>query len=117
MFSVDKYLANSFRHRTYNCFDFVRDIWLELTGTDLGRQTPEESSISVYTEKALKVANTLIKLDSCEDPCIVLFQRARLEPHVGVYHKGKVLHLSRSGAYYIALDQVSAGYTNVSFYK
>lgn len=116
-FPVEKYLLREFNYRAYNCFHFTRDIWLELTGIDLGDQVPAEKSIDTYTDQALKVANTLTSLQHPEDPCIVLLQRQRLEPHVGVYYKGRVLHLNSKGAYYMALDQLTAGYTKVGFYK
>jgi hypothetical protein len=114
---VDKYLNRTFSYKTYNCFHFVRDVWLELTGVDIGDQVPDDKSMDSYNTQALKVANTLVSLANPEDPCLVLLQRARIEPHIGVYYRGRVLHLSRQGAYYAGLDQVSAGYTKVSFYK
>lgn len=114
---VDRYLQKTFNYQTYNCYHFVRDVWLELTGIDLGDQVPDQKSSSIYNEKALQVANTLTALDTVQNPSIVLFQRLRVEPHIGVYFDGRVLHLSRHGAYYMPLDQVSAGYTKVSFYK
>jgi hypothetical protein len=117
MINIDKYLGKTFRHGKYNCYDFVREIWLELKGVDLGAQTPEEPGVVSYTNKALQVANNLVRLESPEDPSIVLFQRARLEPHIGVYVSGRVLHLNRKGAYYMHLDQVSTGYPTVTFYK
>jgi hypothetical protein len=115
--NIDKYLSKTFKHKTYNCYDFVREVWLELTGVDLGAQTPSVQNVQSYTEKALQVANTLGRLEQPDDPSIVLFQRARLEPHIGVYMNGRVLHLTRTGAYYVALSQVSAGYPTVTFYK
>lgn len=114
---VDKYLGKTFKYKTYNCYDFVREVWLELTGTDLGAQTPPTSGIEAYTDKALQVANTLERLESPADPSIVLLQRARLEPHIGVYYSGKVLHLTKTGAYYMPLSQVSTGYPTVTFYR
>lgn len=116
-FSVDKYLNKSFSYKNYNCYHFVRDIWLELTGVDLGDQVPKDPGTEAYNQKALQVANTLTELPSPQDPSIVLFRRARLEPHIGVYLNGKVLHLTRHGAYYMALGQVSAGYPKVTYYK
>jgi hypothetical protein len=115
-FVVDKYLSKSFK-RTYNCYDFVREIWLELTGVDLGAQTPSTQNVQSYTDKALQVANTLERLDSPQDPSIVLLQRSRLEPHIGVYYSGKILHLTKNGAYYMPLSQVTPGYPTVTFYK
>lgn len=117
MSHLDKYLSKTFNHRNYNCYHFVREVWLELTGIDLGDQAPETVSAQSYTEKALQVANTLERLQSPSDPCIVLLQRARIEPHIGVYVDGKVLHLTRTGAYFMTLNQVTPGYPTVSFYK
>jgi len=113
---IEKYLEKRFT-RTYNCFNFVREVWLDLTGVDLGDQTPAEHGAEEYNQKALKVANTLITLDAPESPSIVLLQRSRLEPHIGVYYKGKVLHLTKQGVYYMPLDQVTTGYPKVNFYK
>lgn len=115
--NIDKYLSKTFKYKTYNCYDFVREVWLELTGKDLGAQTPSVSDVQSYTEKALQVANTLERLDQPADPSIVLLQRSRIEPHIGVYVGGKVLHLTRTGAYYMSLSQVTPGYPTVSFYK
>lgn len=115
--NIDKYLGKTFNYRHYNCYHFVRDVWLELTGVDLGEQAPETLSVESYTEKALQVANTLQRLDRPTDPSIVLLQRSRIEPHIGVYVGGKVLHLTRTGAYYMSLNQVTPGYPTVSFYK
>ncbi len=125
--NVDKYLSKTYNIRTYNCFSFAREIWLELTGTDLGKQTPDnpdthQGSVTTlqalqYNHTALQVANTLIRLDSPEDPCLVLLQRARLEPHIGVFYQGRVLHLNRSGAYYVPLGQITPGYPSVSYYR
>lgn len=113
---VDKYLLKEYSLR-YNCWDFAREVWSELTGTDLGAQTPEVHTPNSYTDRALKVANTLQKLENVTDPCIVLFQRSRINPHVGVYYKGRVLHLDKNGAQYLPLDQVSAIYTKVTYYQ
>lgn len=124
---VDKYLSKVFSVRHYTCFDFAREVWLELTGIDLGKQTPDQPLVShgqvtaiqvqEYNTRALQVANTLTRLESPEDPCLVLLQRARLEPHIGVFYNGRVLHLSRSGAYYMPLSQITPGYPSVSYYR
>lgn len=114
---VNRYLQKEFQYKTYNCFSFARDVWKELTGTDLGDQSSDISGSQQYTDRALKVANTLKSLEKPEDPCIVLFMRSRLEPHIGIYYRGKVLHLSRSGAFHMPLEHVAIGYTQVTFYK
>lgn len=116
-FRVDRYLDRRFDKARYNCFDFAREVWKELTGVDLGAQTPEDISISAFTARALFVANSLEKLDAPVDPCLVLMRRARIEPHVGVYYRGRVLHLKPTGVQYMPLDQVTAAYTTITFYR
>jgi hypothetical protein len=115
-FRIDPYLAKQFREGVYNCFDLVREAWLELTGVDLGAQTPPKGSGESYEARALKVANTLRLLSAKEDPCIVLMRRKRLEPHVGIYYKGRILHMNSQGAEYRDFSQVTAPYTLIDLY-
>jgi hypothetical protein len=58
----------------------------------------------------------LKKHDAPVDPCIVLMLRKRLEPHIGIYYRGRVLHLNRQGAQYADFGHVTAPYTTVQFY-
>lgn len=116
-FSTDKYLSKSFDEKKYNCYDLVREVWVELTGVDLGAQTPETKSVTTYTDKALFVANQLIELPKPENPCIVLMLRSRTIPHIGVYINGKVLHLSRTGTNFVGLSSATASFPTVKFYK
>lgn len=115
-FRVDPYLQWKYQQRTNNCWHLAQDVWSNLTGVDLGDQTPAEHSAMAYTNRAVMVANTLKKLDKLQDPCLVLFQRKRLEPHIGVYYRGKVLHMNSRGPAYQDIDFVSASYTTTEFY-
>jgi hypothetical protein len=116
---VDPWLSKKFvpGREGYNCWAFSREIWLELTGKNLGNQTPARRDPQEYKNKAEEFSQKLQRLESPAEPCLVLFQRPRLEPHIGVYYKGKVLHLTQSGAYYMPLHEVSLGYLSVSFYR
>lgn len=116
MFRVDPWLSKTFSLNTYNCFDFAREVWRELTGVDLGDQVPEPPNIKAYQIQAVKVSNTLKKLTAPANPCIVLFQRSGVEPHIGIFYNGKVLHLNQQGAYYVPLLNVARDYQTVSFY-
>lgn len=114
--NIDKYLDRQFNDRSYNCFDFVREVWRDTTGKDLGHQTPAVHSVDTYTIQALSVADTLKKHESPQDPSIVLMLRKRLEPHIGIYYRGRVLHLNRQGAHYADFGHVTAPYITVQFY-
>src|SRR6187431_3040755 len=115
-FRVDRYLVKEFREDTYNCFDLVREAWLELTGVDLGSQTPTKGSGESYEARAVKVANTLRPLQVKENPCIVLMRRKRMEPHVGIFYNGRILHMNSRGAEYRDFDQVTVPYSMIDLY-
>ena len=109
-------MGKVFDPKNYNCWHFVREAWKDLTSLDLGDQVPEHRSAESYTLQALKVANTMIKLDKPSCPCLVLMQRKRIEPHVGIFYQNRVLHLNTNGVEYRPLDQVTSKYPQVSFY-
>jgi hypothetical protein len=44
-------------------------------------------------------------------------QRPKTPPHIGVFLRGKVLHLKESGAEFQPLDVASFGFTKMGFYK
>lgn len=116
IFSTDKYLGKEYRQSTYNCWHFVREVWMELTGVDLKDQTPKNYCIEAYNKQATDFAATLTKVDKPQDPCLVLMQRQRIEPHIGVFYKGRLLHLNIHGAQYRPLDQITVPYPTVTYY-
>ena len=114
---IEKYLTWEFDMQRQNCFDMARAFWAELTGVQLGRQTPYEIAVDAFTLRAEQVAARLKKVETIVDPCLVLMQRERINPHVGVFYRGRILHLDyRQGAAYEALDHVTARFTKVSYY-
>lgn len=116
-FCVNPYLDRTFNDRKYNCYDFVREVWKDITGIDLGAQTPDVKSVTTYTDRSFLVASSLQELLSVQDPCIVLLLRKRMIPHIGIYVQGKVLHLSKNGPHYVPLSSAAASFTTVKFYK
>lgn len=116
-FRVDPYLQKTLQPTKYNCWHFVQEIWKDLTGIDLGDQTPENHSAESYKKTAVAFAATLEKVPHLQDPCIVLMLRERVQPHIGVYYNGRLLHLNARGAEYRPIDQVTASYTTVQYYK
>ncbi len=113
---IDKYLEKTFSARSYNCWHFVQEAWKDITGTDLGDHTPEDHSAGSYRQAALGFASKLQPLQTLQDPCIVLMLRERVQPHVGVFYNGRLLHLNTRGAEYRPIDQVTASYPTVKYY-
>lgn len=115
-FKVDPYLEKTFTPR-YNCWNFVQEAWKDITGVDLGDHTPEDKSADSYKSAALEFASKLEVLSDKQDPCIVLMLRKGIQPHIGVFYQGRVLHLNARGAEYRPIDQVTACYPTVKYYK
>lgn len=113
----DDLLLKRFDIRKYNCWDLTREVWLRLTGQDLG--TPE---LMHYT--APEFNDVVDAWDGARyreivgpvSPCIVLMQRPRHMPHVGVFYQGRVIHIRRAGVQYQPIEVTSLGFTNIRYY-
>lgn len=115
--SIDKFLDRVYIEDKYNCFDFVREVWQDLTGIDIGGlQTPKMDRRGLKGDWDYTAAKW-VRIDAPKDPCVVLFMRARAIPHVGVYIRGKVLHLPKgSNVRFEDLSVASLGFTRLSYY-
>ena len=117
MFTVDNYLPKVHNMEDYNCWDFIREVWLELTDEDIGFRTPKNVTRKAMKEKFAREEADFTQIDTPIDPCIVLFKRHRVLPHVGIFVRGKVLHLpEHSHAKYEKLEIASLGFKEVGFY-
>jgi len=118
MVSVDKYLSKKHHMRDYNCWDFIREVWLDLKGEDIGHRTPPSGSRKDMIEKFAQEEREFVRLEKAEDPCIVLFLRDKMLPHVGIYVRGKVLHLpEKSYGRYEQLALVGLVFKEIRFYR
>lgn len=115
-FSVDKYLTRVFNISSYNCWDLVREVWLDLTGDDIGKRTPIPPTIRSMKEKFTTEESYFLKIEKPVSPCIVLMKRNKMLPHVGIFVKNKVLHIKESGVEYQNLSVASIGFKEVGFY-
>lgn len=117
MLEVDKYIQKRHSMKDYNCWDFIREVWIDLTGIDIGHRTPTNLSRKAMKERFEKEEYQFKRLTVLQDPCLLLFKRNKILPHVGVYYKGKVLHLpEKSNGKYEPLDIASLGFQEVRYY-
>jgi hypothetical protein len=115
-FSVEKYLFDTFNLHDRNCWHFACDVWADLTGKRL-HASIEDFHLGALHGYALRQSEHLKQIPAPKSPCLVLMQRQRIQPHVGVYVNGKLLHLKESGAAYVDLQHVTALYPTTSFYQ
>lgn len=115
--SIDKFFRKQYDRQTYNCVHFACDVWEHETGDRIDHTVeslllpPEQRKISSALRKRLR------KIDKPVTPCIVLMQRRRAEPHVGIYIRGKVLHIHELGVEYMPLDIACRGFDRIGFYQ
>jgi len=123
MIRIDDYMGREFNWRTYNCWDFVRDVWKDHTGKDIGSRdfpTIARDDIKRFEEIAFKERLTVVteRIEKPEDPCLVVFIRPNVMSHIGIWVRGRVLHLRPQGnVVYQALDEVAVGYKELRWYK
>lgn len=92
-----------FSWRSYNCAHFTREVWLDLTGVDLGLRVPTDISrqtiMDAFELGEREVVGSLIReIPEATDPCLVLLSPGvRCVPHCGVYVNGALLHLPKGG--------------------
>lgn len=116
-FRADDFLRRTFDANCYTCWDFAREVWRELTGQDVGARSPDVFEARQLWAAVIRAEKDFVELAAPETPCLALFKRRGAEPHIGVYFKGRVLHLRRSGAMFEGLDSVRRGYHEVSYYR
>lgn len=100
-----KYLGRQFDWHTYNCADFVIEVWLSETGVDLrdpneGHPTSYEEMCRVALEQERRLVGPVVRelLWPDEKPCLVLLEHERRPPHLGVLlGKKRLLHLPKRG--------------------
>jgi len=115
---IESYLLRRFDLERQNCWHLLRDAWLELTGRDLGDRTPEQITAAALVGRFRTDVPAFVRLPAPRDPCIVLMQRPRAIPHVGLFYRSKVLQMTHTGASFFPLDRATVGFPEdgVGFY-
>jgi hypothetical protein len=113
--NLDQYFDRTMTE-TYNCLDHVREVWRELKGEDLLGRLPKLHGAFRHRSISIVGARTFRRLTQPESPCIVLMQKPKERPHIGVYYKRSVMHLGAAGVEYQPLAIATRDYKQVRFY-
>jgi hypothetical protein len=113
--SIDPFF-NRVHTKNYNCLDFVREVWLELTGRDIIERLPGLLDESKGKRAGLSGIRQFTRLEKPRNPCLVLMQRAHTEPHIGIYLNRRILHLHERGVEFQPLLVARAYFTSIKYY-
>lgn len=116
-FSVDPYLARKYVIGEYTCSEFARDVWLDLTGDDIGERLRLLHVAATDRRITAGDYKTFQRLPEAASPCIALLRRPRTVPHMGVYLRRRILHLNGLGAFFQTPRIALMGFKTVSYYR
>lgn len=112
MDSLDIYLDRRYNSKSYTCYHFTSDVWKDLTGIDLS-----DVIHRLFTNGKLDRAHVkrFVELDKPVSPCIVVMQRGRTVPHIGVYVDGSILHIHGTGVEFQNPVTATRGFHSVRY--
>jgi hypothetical protein len=116
--SVDKYLNKSYCPQKYNCGHLVSEVWFDETGQDISG--PMSGFFGGRNDRHMVLSNlrAFKRLKAPVSPCVVLLQSPGRLPHVGIYLRGRVLHISsRIGVRFELLNTFTLGYKKIGFFS
>lgn len=115
--SLDRFFNRTYSAQTYNCAHFVCEVWKETQGQDISGPLSGFLRPAKLRKVRASIRHQFERLDGPRSPCIVLMQRPGYAPHVGMFIRGRVFHIQRSGVQFQPIDVAAIGFTQVRFYN
>ena len=112
--SIDRFLFAR-RNKNYDCLDFAAEVWEAITAEDIRDRLG--SLLNRNLRSVGSVRTNFKRLSEPEEPCFVVFHSDRNDAHVGVFLRGRVLHLLHSAPEFMELDVAGRGFTRVRFFR
>ncbi len=99
----------------YNCGDFVVEAYPAIYGKPLPESVVKALS-SDTSETILHAKDDIHVLDEPQEGALVSFWRIAGHSHIGLFHKGRVLHLAGDMPQYVQLGILRTHYPVARFY-
>lgn len=117
LLSVDPFLDRRYKSRSYDCLHFTREVWLAATGEDIGDRL--ETLLGRGRDRKVLRGHrrAFQRLSRPEDPSLALMRRPRSSPHIGVYIRGRILHISERGVEFMPPEVAARGFASVGYYR
>jgi hypothetical protein len=114
--TLDGFFGRAYHPRHYNCAHFAIEIWEHLhrkpvVAAMYGFLVPGKAGGGLGHAEGVQF------LPRPRDPCFVLMRSKVREPHVGIFYKGKIIHLAGNHrVQYQSPEVVTCGYTRVRYF-
>lgn len=115
-FSVDPYLDRIPRPG-YNCLDFTREVWKAMTGQDITAALTRLTGRFAERKATLSGFRAFKRLPGPQSPCLVVMQRLRFVPHLGIFLDGRILHMHTRGVEFQPLAVSSIYFQTLKYYR
>lgn len=115
--SIDTFFHKKYDRNSYNCAHFVCDVWQHVTGEDLTLRLVGFLQAPANRKAVLSDLRSFQRLQTPQSPCLALMQRRGSAPHVGIFIRGRVLHIHEMGVEFQPIDVASRGFERIGFYK
>lgn len=103
--------------RTYNCLDFVREVWLAMTGEDVTEKLTRLTGAFGQRRATVSGVKGFKRLEAPQGPCFVVMQRKGLDPHVGIYLEDRVFHLHARGVEFQPISVAKEYFNVIRYYR
>lgn len=117
LLSVDDFMDRRYKPLTYDCLHFTREVWLAATGEDIGDRLGTLLGRGDARKVSREHRRVFVRLTAPEDPCLALMRRPRSAPHIGVYIRGRVLHISERGVEFMPPPVAGRGFSSLSYFR
>lgn len=115
--TIDEFFNRKFNRETYNCAHFASEVWQHLTGESIAHKLTGLLEPPKYRHVRFDLRRQFVRLQAPESPCLALMTRRGSPPHVGIYLRGRILHIHELGVEFQPTDVASRGFERIGFYK
>jgi hypothetical protein len=104
------------RRHDYNCAHYAAELWARETGQDIRHILGGFFAAKGERRVDAPAILTFRRIHTPSEPCLVLLRHGKATPHVGVFVRGRVQHLTHIGPIRQPLAVAQIGYRSVRFY-
>lgn len=117
MKSIDPYLTRVYDEDRYNCLHLVDEAWRGVVGGDIRDRLNQLLAARAHRRPDWALKRGFRVLPGPVEPCLVVMRRPLVQPHIGLFLRGRVLHINELGVEFQPLEVASRGYKTTRFYQ